>query len=119
MRFSSLRLSLFIAALAVPIALSAQSQSQLRRHARIRPAAARRIALQREPGRILSAELEKEHGRIIYTYSIRTAHHGYREVNVDARNGRIVEDSKESRAEARSDAREAREAHHPHKHGLV
>jgi hypothetical protein len=52
-------------------------------------------ALALHPGEIKSAELEKEHGRQIYSFDIKTGD-GIHEVNVDSETGKIVEDSKES-----------------------
>ena len=69
---------------------------------------AKQIALQKENGTVKSSELEKEHGRWIYSLDISTPS-GIREVNVDANTGKIVEDSKETSAD------EAREAAQEHK----
>jgi hypothetical protein len=66
------------------------------------------IALQKENGTVKSSELEKEHGRWIYSFDISTPS-GIREVNVDANTGKIVENSKETAAD------EAREAAQEHK----
>jgi Peptidase propeptide and YPEB domain len=52
-------------------------------------------ALALHPGEIKSMELEKEHGRQIYSFDIKTED-GIQEVNVDSETGNIVEDSKES-----------------------
>lgn len=95
------------ASLLLCLPLLAQSQSQLRREAKISYRQARHIAQAKEPGRILSHELEREDGRVIYTITIQNRH-GYHEVNVDARTGRLLEDSRESRAQALDDIREAR-----------
>ncbi len=95
------------AGLLMSLPLLAQSQSQLRAQAKITYRQARHTALANEPGRILSHELEHEDGRVIYTFTIHNRH-GYHEVNVDARTGRLLEDSRESRAEALDDIREAR-----------
>jgi hypothetical protein len=95
------------ASLLVSLPLLAQSQTQLRKQAKVTYRQARHTALAKEPGRILSHELEHEDGRVIYTFTIHNRH-GYHEVNVDARTGRLLEDSRESRAEALADIREAR-----------
>lgn len=58
---------------------------------------AKRIALARQSGHIKSAELEKEHGRLIYSFDIES-NHKVHEVNVDANTGKIVEDTVESAA---------------------
>lgn len=98
------------AALLTALPLFAQSQSHLRQEAKITYRHARHIALTREPGRILSHELERENGRVIYTFTIHNQK-GYHEVNVDAKTGRLIADSAESRAEAMGDIREARHDH--------
>ncbi|MFI5105438.1 MAG: PepSY domain-containing protein [Terriglobales bacterium] len=59
---------------------------------------ARKIALEREPGIVKSSELEKEKGRLIYSFDIKTSR-GLHEVNVDALTGAIVEDKVESPAD--------------------
>jgi uncharacterized membrane protein YkoI len=52
---------------------------------------ARRIALGRANGKIESEELEREHGKLIYSFDIRVAHQsGITEIAVDAMNGKIV-----------------------------
>lgn len=71
---------------------------------------AKTIALRKEPGTITSSELEKEHGRWIYSFDIATAG-GVHEVNVDANTGRVLEDSKETAAE---EAKEAARKHQEH-----
>ncbi len=76
--------------------------------AKISMAQARAIALQKESGTVKSSELEKEHGRWIYSFDISTSD-GVREVNVDANTGKIVEDSKETTAD------EAKEPAQDHK----
>lgn len=58
---------------------------------------AKKIALARQPGHIKSAELEKEHGRLIYSFDIER-NKKVHEVNVDANTGKVVEDTVESAA---------------------
>ena len=59
---------------------------------------AREIALKLHPGKVKSAELEKEHGVQLYSFDIQTKE-GIREVGVDANTGKIVEDSVETAAD--------------------
>ena len=77
---------------------------------------ARKIALEKEPGIIQSSELEKEKGRLIYSFDIKTSS-GLREVNVDAASGAIVEDKVESPAdeakEKKKDAKQKQKAKTP------
>ena len=55
-------------------------------------------ALKAAPGKVKSKELEKEKGKLIYSFDIQTANDGIHEVNIDARTGKLVENSKESPA---------------------
>ncbi len=66
--------------------------STLQSHAKISKLAAKKIALsQVQTGTIQSAELEEEHGKLIWSFDISTpSTKNITEVQVDARNGRIV-----------------------------
>ena len=94
-----------------------ETQAQLRREARITEAAARATALAQVPnGRVKSEELEREHGKLIYSYDIQVpGRRGIDEVNVDAMTGAVVakqhEGPREERAEARAEAKEKAAAH--------
>jgi uncharacterized membrane protein YkoI len=94
-----------------------ETQAQLARQARVPEARARRTALAQVPGgRVKSEELEREHGKLIYSYDIQVAgRSGIDEVNVDAMTGAVIakqhEGPREERAEARAERREARTAH--------
>jgi uncharacterized membrane protein YkoI len=59
---------------------------------------ARAIALKLHPGKVKSAELEKEQGVQMYSFDIQTKE-GVREVGIDADSGKVVEDSIESAAD--------------------
>jgi uncharacterized membrane protein YkoI len=73
---------------------------------KISRAAAEKIAVAREPGTIKEGELEKEHGKMIYSFDIQTSS-GVHEVNVDAVTGKVVEDSVETVAdEAKEQSKE-------------
>ena len=69
-----------------------QSEAELKAQARVSEADARQTALARVPnGAIKESELEKEHGKIIWSFDVATP--GTRditEVNVDAITGAIV-----------------------------
>ncbi len=71
---------------------------------------ARAIALKKAPGKIKSAELENEHGKLIYSFDIATSAAAITEVNVDALNGRIVavqhENAAKEAAEKKQEAKE-------------
>lgn len=94
-----------------PSAKEARSQAALRKEAKIAEADARKTALAAVPGgKVQSHELEREKGRLIYSYDIKVAGKSdVEEVNVDAMTGEIVAhehedakaESKEKRAEAK------------------
>jgi uncharacterized membrane protein YkoI len=67
-------------------------------HAAISPAIARQTALRRVPsGRIVKAELEKEHGRVVYSFDLKVpSKPGIEEVQVDASSGKVVSVEHES-----------------------
>jgi uncharacterized membrane protein YkoI len=92
------------------------SEITLRREARIAETDARKTALAEVPGgRIQSHALERENGKLIYSYDIRVVgKSGIEEVNVDAITGRIVaHEHEDARAEARERKAEARETKKP------
>lgn len=57
---------------------------------KISPADARKIALQRVPGKITDQELEKERGRLQYAFEIITAEGKEFDVEIDALTGEIL-----------------------------
>ena len=82
----------------------ATSQAALRKEAKIAESDARKTALAAVPnGKVQSHELERENGRLIYSYDIKVAgKSGVEEVNVDAKTGEIVAHEHENaKAEAR------------------
>jgi uncharacterized membrane protein YkoI len=83
---------------------AAASQRALQREAKITEADARKTALGAVPGgRVQSHELEREKGRLIYSYDIKVAgRSGIEEVNVDAITGAIVaHEHEDAKAEAK------------------
>lgn len=73
---------------------------------------ARAIVLKKVPGgEIQSAELEREHGKLIYSFDVKTAK-GITEVNVSAISGRVIALHRETPAkEAAEKKKEASEKH--------
>ncbi len=76
---------------------------------------ARAAAVERVPGQIVEEELEREDGRLIYSFHVETSDgRGAKEVNVDANDGRIVsvetedDDDAVDEAEADEDSRDGR-----------
>jgi hypothetical protein len=73
------------------------SQSAMRKEAKVTMEEAQKAALAKESGKIKSKELEREKGRLIYSFDIKTVD-GLHEVNVDAMTGEVIEDTVESAA---------------------
>ena len=93
-----------------------QGRAALRREAKIAEADARKTALAAVPGgRVQSHELEREKGKLIYSYDIKVAgKSGVEEVNVDAMTGAIVaHEHEDAGAEARERKGEAKEKKKP------
>ena len=86
-------------------------QAALRKEAKISMQQAEKTALAKEPGTIKSKELEREHGKLIYSFDIRTKS-GIHEVNVDATTGDVVEDSVESKAAEAKEKQQDAQHHH-------
>ena len=90
----------------------APTQAELQKEAKISMEKAKDIALKQAPGKIKSSELEREHGKLIYSFDI-TTKKGVTEVNVDAITGKVVDTHHESAAkEAAEKKQEAQEKKH-------
>lgn len=89
---------------------SEQDQAALARQAKITMEQARATALKRAPGKVEGSELEREHGRLVYSFDIRNAKGTIDEVQVSAITGRIVrvehENKQQEAAEKRKEERE-------------
>lgn len=66
-----------------------ESKKALAREAKITMQAARTTALQAAPGKIKEGELERENGKLIYSFDIKTKE-GIKEVQIDAIDGKVV-----------------------------
>ncbi|HEV7991414.1 MAG TPA: PepSY domain-containing protein [Gemmatimonadaceae bacterium] len=92
---------------------------KLRAEAKISEAAARETALKAVPGgKVQDGELEREHGKLIYSYDIKVAgKSGIEEIAVDALTGAVVAHEHETPAmqkkEAAADAKEKKSAKKP------
>jgi uncharacterized membrane protein YkoI len=67
---------------------------------------AKQIAMEQVKGKIKSSELEKEKGKMIYSFDIRNTKGGITEVNIDAYTGKVIEVQVEN---AKDEAREKAE----------
>jgi len=98
-----------------PVTKEATSQAALRKEAKIAEADARKTALAAVPGgKVQSHELERENGRLIYSYDIKVAgKSGVEEINVDAKSGEIVaHEHEDAKAEAKEKKAEANQHYH-------
>jgi uncharacterized membrane protein YkoI len=86
------------------------NEQELARQAKVTKEAAQATALERAPGTVESAELEREHGKLVYSFDIRNGRGTIDEVQVSAITGKIVrvehENKKQEAAEKRKDAKE-------------
>ena len=98
-------------------AAKTESQADLQKEAKISMEKAREIALKKVAGgKIESGELEREHGKLIYSFEIKTSKPGVTEVNVDAMDGKIVNVEKESAAKEAAEKKHEAKEKGPAKH---
>ncbi len=87
-----------------------ESQANLAAKAKITKEQAQATALKRRPGNVESSELEREHGRLVYSFDIRNSRGTIDEVQVSAITGKIVriehESLKQEAAEKKKEAKE-------------
>ena len=95
--FSSCAMLLLLSCAALGTSPRDNKQSELRKEAKITMAEAQKTASAKEPGKIKSKELEKENGKLIYSFDIKTKS-GIHEVNVDAISGDVIADTTEDAA---------------------
>lgn len=112
---SAIRVSLAVAlstALAMLVAVPAPGfASTVHKHhagPKISMRTARSTALAKVPGgKLQKSELEREHGKLIYSFDIRVpGQSGVEEVQVDAMNGDVVSQTHESAKAERKEARQ-------------
>jgi uncharacterized membrane protein YkoI len=88
----------------------AVAQEKLAREAKITKEEAQATALKREPGTVESAELEREHKRLVWSFDIRNSKGTITEVQVSAITGKVVrvehENKKQEADEKRKEAGE-------------
>ena len=103
-----------------------ETMKQLRAEAKIPEKAARATALAQVPGgKVKSGELERENGKLLYSFDIATkGKSGIDEVQIDAITGTVLSNKHETPAmekeEAKADAKEhaARKAHRKAMHDI-
>ncbi len=95
-----------------------ETQAELQREAKMTMVDARALAQKTVPaGRIASGEIEREGGKLIYSFDMKVAgKSGIDEVNIDAMTGKLIgnqhETPKDEKAEAMADAKAAKAAKH-------
>jgi len=90
---------------------AAETQAQLQKEAKISMKKAKSIAMKKVPdGKIQSAELEREGGKLIYSFDIKGSK-GITEVNVDAMNGKVVNVHEESPAKEAAEKKAEQKKH--------
>jgi len=89
-----------------------ERQAALQREAKIPEATARATALAEVPnGTVKSSELEREHGKLIYSYDITVpGKKGVEEINVNAIDGTVVAHEHETAAMEKKEAAQAKKA---------
>ena len=109
-------------AAAQKIAAKHETEAQLKAEAKIPEATARATALAKVPGgKVKKHELEREHGKLLYSYDIATpGKSGIDEVQVDAITGAVIgdvvhESAAAERKEAAQEAKEGKSTTHPKK----
>ncbi|MDQ2936420.1 MAG: PepSY domain-containing protein, partial [Acidobacteriota bacterium] len=109
-----------VMAKASPVAAKAQenergesaNEAKLARQAKITKEQAQEIALKRAPGTVESGELEREHGKLVYSFDIRNAKGTIDEVQVSAVNGKIVRVEHENKKQEEAEKRKEKRAKH-------
>ncbi len=98
----SIAITIFLALGLFVLGSTADAQSK-----KIGMKSARAIASKKAAGKIVSGELENEHGKWIYSFDIRNSKGKNTEVNVDAYTGKVIgvehESAKKEAAEARDE----------------
>lgn len=102
--------AVFVALMAAGL-YAAETQAQLQKEAKISMRKAKSIAIKQVPGgKIKSAELEREGGKLIYSFDIKGTK-GITEVNVDATNGKVVAVQEESPAKEAAEKKAEEKKH--------
>ena len=90
----------------------AANQEKLARQAKITKERAQEVALRRAPGTVESSELEREHGKLVYSFDIRNAKGTIDEVQVSAITGRVVRVEHETRKQEEAEKRKEKKEKH-------
>ena len=88
------------------------NEAKLAKQAKITKEQAQEIALKRAPGTVESGELEREHGKLVYSFDIRNSKGTIDEVQVSAINGKIVRVEHENKKQEEAEKRKEKRAKH-------
>lgn len=92
MKKTTLLLLSLIFVLGVSLSANADSgkhRKSLAKHAKITKQQAQETALKEVPGQIVESDLEREHGKLLYSFDIKTKD-GIKEVQIDALDGKLL-----------------------------
>ena len=84
------------------------NEAKLAKQAKITKKQAQEIALKRAPGTVESGELEREHGKLVYSFDIRNAKGTIDEVQVSAITGKVVRVEHENKKQEADEKRKER-----------
>ncbi len=84
------------------------NEAKLAKQAKITKEKAQEIALKRAPGTVESGELEREHGKLVYSFDIRNAKGTIDEVQVSAITGKVVRVEHENKKQEADEKRKER-----------
>jgi len=84
------------------------NEAKLAKQAKITKEQAQEIALKRAPGTVESGELEREHGKLVYSFDIRNAKGTIDEVQVSAITGKVVRVEHENKKQEADEKRKER-----------
>lgn len=83
-----------------------KTNAKLAKQAKITMAQAREIAQKKASGTIEGEELERENGKLLYSFDIRNAKGTITEVQIDAKTGKLLSAKEESAADEAKEKRE-------------
>jgi hypothetical protein len=89
--------------------------AKLLKQATVTPDQARETAQAAVAGDIEEEELEKEHGKLVFSFDIRNAKGTITEVQVDAKTGAVVATEEESKADEEKERRQEQKKNHDRK----
>lgn len=96
-----------------------KQDAKLAKQAKITMAQARETAMKAAPGTVEDGELEKEHGKLVYSFDIRNSKGTISEVWVDAKTGKVVSNKEETKADEQKEKREDKKMEKRGKPGTV